>query len=108
MITEPTLLNATKNFNELTALRIFVEACEQWNVENKNFRYDITIKNMYFDFGQDWMYTGLLTTDTEEEGSLNTWQSLNPKEWKELVNSDSVSQIVDMAWKYMDKLAQRK
>lgn len=104
MITQPTLLNATKNFNERTALRIFVDACEQWSVENKNFRYYITIKNMYFDLGQDWKYTGLLTTDTEEDIK---WQSLNPKEWKELVNSDSVSQIIDMAWKYMDKLVQR-
>ena len=105
MITQPKVLDAIRDSNEHIALRIFVDGCEQWNLENKNFRYNVTIKNMYFDFGQDWKYTGLLTQDTEED---NEWQSLNPKEWKDVVNCDSISEIVDMAWTYMDKLVQSK
>ena len=105
MITEPQELKATENFMEITAMRVFVMATMEWMVENKNFRYDISIKKVYFDMGQSWMWTTFVVTDedTDEE-----WQAMTPKEWLEVVNETDIGKLTDLAWKFMDKLAQRK
>lgn len=89
-----------RTFNNLMAMRVFVEACEQYNVENKNFDYTVSIKTMYFDFGQDWKYTGFLTT--REDGS--EWQSFCPRDWELIVECMDINKLVAMAWYYMDNL----
>ena len=105
MIKEPQVINVTKNFMESTAMRVFVMATMEWMRENKNFRYDISIKKVYFDIDQNWMWTTFIVTDedTDEE-----WQAMNPKEWLEVVNETDIGKLTDLAWKFMDKLAQRK
>ena len=105
MITEPQEIKATENFMEITAMRVFVMATMEWMVENKNFRYDISIKKVYFDIGQNWTWTTFVVTDedTDEE-----WQAMDPKEWLEVVNETDIGKLTDLAWKFMDKLAQRK
>jgi hypothetical protein len=107
MITEPQELKATENFMEITAMRVFVMATMEWMSENKNFRYDISIKKVYFDIDQkiSWMWTTFIVTDedTDEE-----WQAMTPKEWLEVVNETDIGKLTDLAWKFMDKLAKRK
>jgi hypothetical protein len=107
MITEPQELKATENFMEITAMRVFVMATMKWMSENKNFRYDISIKKVYFDIDQkiSWMWTTFIVTDedTDEE-----WQAMTPKEWLEVVNETDIGKLTDLAWKFMDKLAKRK
>ena len=105
MITEPQVITATENFIERTAMEVFEMATMEWMVENKNFKYDISIKKVYFDMGQNWMWTTFIVTDedTDEE-----WQAMNPKEWLEVVNETDIGKLTDLAWKFMDKLAQRK
>ena len=105
MITEPQELKATENFMEITAMRVFAMATMEWMYENKNFRYDISIKKVYFDIDQNWMWTTFVVTDeyTDEE-----WQAMSPKEWLEVVNETDIGKLTDLAWKFMDKLAQRK
>ena len=105
MITEPQELKATENFMEETAMRVFVTATMEWMVENKNFRYDISIKKVYFDMSQNWMWTTFIVTDTDTD---EEWQAMNPNEWLEVVNETDIGKITDLAWKFMDKLAQRK
>ena len=56
MITEPQEIKATENFIEITAMRVFEMATMEWMVENKNFRYDISIKKVFFDMGQNWTF----------------------------------------------------
>ena len=98
---QPTVFNSIKNFNNLMAMRVFVEACEQYNVVNKNFDYTVSIKTaMYFDFGADWKYTGFLTT--KEDGS--EWQSLCPRDWELVVTETDINKIIAMAWFYMDNV----
>ena len=102
---QPKVLTTTENFNNLMAMKVFQETCEQWCVENKNFRYTVTMKTMYFDYGQNWKYTGFLTTD--EDGG-NSWQSLCPRDWELVVTTNDIDKLIDMAWYYMDKVASGK
>ena len=105
MIKEPQELKATKNYMERTAMRVFVMATMEWMSENKNFRYDISIKKVFFDMSQDWMWTTFIVTD---EDTGEEWQAMSPKEWLEVVNETDIGKLTDLAWKFMDRLAQRK
>ena len=105
MITEPQEIKATENFIENTAMRVFVMATMEWMRENKNFRYDISIKKVFFDIDQNWMWTTFIVTDTDTD---EEWQAMDPKEWLEVVNETDIGKLTDLAWKFMDKLAQRK
>ena len=105
MITEPQVIKGTENFMERIAMRVFEMATMEWMVENKNFRYDISIKKVYFDIDQNWMWTTFIVTDTDTD---EEWQAMNPNEWLEVVNETDIGKITDLAWKFMDKLAQRK
>ena len=105
MITEPQEIKSTKNLIERTAMRVFERATLEWMVENKNFRYAISIENIYFDIGQNWTWTTFIVTD---EDTGEEWQAMDPKEWLEIVNETDIGKITDLAWKFMDKLAQRK
>ena len=105
MITEPQELKLTENFVEITAMKVFEMATMEWMYENKNSRYDISIKKVYFDIDQNWMWTTFIVTDTDTD---EEWQAMNPKEWLEVVNETDIGKLTDLAWKFMDKLAQRK
>ena len=100
------VFNSIENFNNLMAMRVFVEACNQYNFENKTYRYEVSIKEMYFDYGQDWKYTGFLTTDTDhaDDSVLGSWQSLCPRDWELVVTETDINKIIDMAWFYMDNV----
>lgn len=101
---QPTTFNSIENFNNLMAMRVFVEACNQYNFENKTYRYQVSIKEMYFDYGQDWKYTGFYTEDTEDEYNLGGWQSLCPRDWELVVTETNIDRIIAMAWFYMDNV----
>lgn len=106
---QPTVLNSHEHFHNLMAMRVFREACAQWCVENKNFRYEVTIGTTYFDAGQDWKYTAFITEDADEESEvLSLWQSLNPRDWSLVVECMDIPKIIDMAWYYMDSLISGK
>lgn len=105
MIKEPQELKIIENFMEITAMRVFEMATMEWMSENKNFRYDISIKKVFFDIDQNWMWTTFIVTDEDTD---EKWQAMNPKEWLEVVNETDIGKLTDLAWKFMDKLAQRK
>jgi len=99
---QPKTLSLLTDFNNLKALQLFAEACTQWMGENKNFRYDVSIKNVYFDAGQDWMWTTIVVNDEDDKGS---WQAFCPRDWELIVTCDSISKLTDMAWDFMDNIA---
>ena len=105
MIKEPQVIKATENFIEITAMRVFVRATMEWMSENKNFKYDISIKKVFFDIDQNWMWTTFIVTDEDTDEEC---QAMTPKEWLEVVNETDIGKLTDLAWKFMDKLAQRK
>jgi hypothetical protein len=83
------------------AMRVFVEACQRWCFENKNYRYDVTIQTTYFDYGQNWKYTAFITYDEDED---DKWQSLCPRDWELVVTETDINKIIAMAWFYMDNV----
>ena len=109
MIKKPQEIKATENFMEITAMRVFVMATMKWMSENKNFRYVISIKKVYIDIDHNrkWArkWTTFIVTD---EDTGEEWQAMNPKEWLEVVNETDIGKLTDLAWKFMDRLAQRK
>lgn len=103
---QPKTLSLLTDFNNLKALQLFAEACTQWMGENKNFRFDVTIENIYFDFGQDWMWTTIVVTDEEDDSEITrSWQALSPRDWELIVTCDSISKLTEMAWYFMDNIA---
>jgi hypothetical protein len=100
---QPKTLSLLTDFNNLKALQLFAEACTQWMGENKNFRYDVTIENIYFDASQDWMWTTIVVNDEDDWG--RSWQALCPRDWELIVTCDSISKLTDMAWDFMDNIA---
>lgn len=60
----------------------------------------ISIKEMYFDMGQDWMYTGLIFEDFKGNSS---YQAFCPRDYKLIVSCDSISKIMQMATYYAEE-----
>ena len=60
----------------------------------------ISIKEMYFDMGQDWMYTGLIFEDFKGNSS---YQAFCPRDYELIVSCDSISKIMQMATYYAEE-----
>lgn len=98
---QPTVLTSAENFNNLMALRVFRDACSQWQIENKNLTYDITIQKVYFDFGQGWEWTTIIATNEDTDVSV---QPLYPRDWELIIEESDINTIIAMAWFFMDNL----
>lgn len=101
MITQPKLLNEYNK--ELMNMKVFVMATQQWAKKNARLRFWVELKDIYFDYGQNWMYTAFITTDLADEYD-HSWQSFCPRDWELIVNTDSVEKLVAMAEYYMEEL----
>ena len=63
--------------------------------------YTICIENTYFDMSQDWWYTSPITYNGSTK---HGWQSLCPRDYKVLLESDSFEKIHKYAMAYVDYL----
>jgi hypothetical protein len=98
-ITQPKLLDDYP-CNEM-ALEAFAMACTKWDEKHHNYNHMVTTKDVYFDAGQDWMYTALITTDTR---TGDHWQALCPRDWELVVNCMDIVKIIEMANYYMENV----
>ena len=88
---------------ELTRLTIFAELCN--SSEHNDGRFDISVCEMYFDYGQNWKYVGLLTTDLNDGiRGIRDWQSFCPRTHDLICNCDSISKLKEMADYYVKSL----
>ena len=62
-------------------------------------QHKVTIDDIYFDYGQGWKYTGLLT-----EKNDSCWQSVCPRDYELILLTDSISKLQEMAKWYANKL----
>ena len=63
-------------------------------------RYTVTVETTYFDFGQNWKYTALITYDNKD---INRhWQSVCPRDYELIISTDSITKMRDMAKYYVN------
>lgn len=89
---------------EYGKLKFFAEVANRQFLEMRRGFY-IDIKDIYFDYGQNWMYTALITERFSDD---STWQSLCPRDYENVVASDSFSEIEAWAIYYATEVANGK
>ncbi len=87
---------------EYSRLKAFSEFAFNYQLESRKASdFFIGVGEMYFDFGQNWKYTGLITKNEETE---QDWQTLCPRDHELVTNCDSVAKLKEMAEYYIDHL----
>lgn len=71
-----------------------------------NTPFNVTVENTYFDFGQDWKYTTLITHNHIKHN--DTWQSVCPRDYEIIIDCDSISHMYNMAKFYAEEVQQGK
>jgi hypothetical protein len=98
----------TVNDLELHTLELFARLVNTALSQLNDDRYSMRVKDMYFDFGQDWKYTGLLTTDEKSEWGNDGWQSFCPRDYELILDTDSIEKLSQMAVYYATELVNGK
>ena len=96
----------TANDIELHTLELFARFVNVALSELGDERYSMRVKDMYFDFGQHWMYTGLITDDAQ--GLFGGWQSVCPRDYELILDTDSIEKLSQMAVYYATELMSGK
>ena len=55
------------------------------------------VRDCYFDYDQNWMWTTILCYDMEDDMNINSYQYLNPKRWEDILNAKSDLELLDIA-----------
>lgn len=83
MITQPKVLE--RDSNEYFQLKVTCQIFEELT-EDMHFK----VENIYFDMGQNWMWTTVVAYNDKKDSSF---QALDPRAWKEIINDATNSQI---------------
>ena len=67
--------------------------------------YYLTLDNIYFDAGQDWMYTSPVT---HNRNMTMDWQSLCPRDYEILLACDTFEKMYKLAKTYVTSLLNNK
>lgn len=62
----------------------------------------MALEDIYFDMGQNWKYTALVTH--KEDGVFGSWQSFCPRDYELILYTDSIAILEKMAKYYAEKL----
>jgi hypothetical protein len=81
-----------RNTQEYKMLEAVAKLLETFSA--KGFKY--TVEDVYFDFGQDWMWTTIIAHNPEEFGVLHSWQAINPRQWEGIITSTNVNELTEM------------
>lgn len=85
---------------EWCKLNMFSEIVNKFMLEHKK-AYHMTTRNYYYDFGANWKYTALITEDL---GGNTSWQTLNARDYENILLCDSFKQIEEWALSYAEGL----
>ena len=97
---QPRVFNPISDLQNIISLKTFCDACNEYSKENRG-HFKVSMQECYFDFGQDWRYTALITTN---ETNGNHWQSVCPRDWELIATTKNIDTLIDMAWYYMDSI----
>lgn len=86
-----------KNSMEYKKLELFASMCDD-KFDEKGIDCFVTIETTYFDFGQDWKYTALITNE-----ATSSYQSLCPRDYENILLCDSISELDRYAEIYTSK-----
>lgn len=65
---------------------LLIEYDEQ-NDTSFNIKNQLSVEDLLFDAGQNWMYTAVVSTNLLEHGILRSMHALNPADYKFLIES---------------------
>ena len=74
-----------------------------FNAEMQNTEYLMTVENIYIDYDQDWAYTALITNK-----GIDSWQSLCPRDYENIISNDSFSDVYKLAIDYAKAISEGK
>lgn len=89
---------------EYQKLRLFAEICNREFLEARS-KFYVSVESTYFDYGQNWKYTALITEDFMRD---STWQSICPRDYEKILSSDSFSEIEVWAIYYANEIMKGK
>ena len=79
----------TKAYKNLRAVAAMLEATSP-----RGYRYEV--RDVYFDYGQDWMWTTIICTDPSKESEITrSWQVPCPRDWAKVLMADSLAELVE-------------
>ena len=96
----------TYKATEIEAIRLntFADMCNALFAE-KDMDMKIEVKDIYFDFGQDWWYTALVTIDKRETSFMkDSWQTFCPRDYEIVIGCDSLLDMQRYAEYYVDAM----
>lgn len=90
---------------EYFKLKIFIDAVNDELENLNNTKLELTLKNTFFDYGQNWMYTAPIVNELESLNSITgSWQALCPRDYKLILASDSFKEIQEMGKYFAQRL----
>lgn len=85
-------------------LKLFADFTNNILTEIGDALHKVCVENIYFDFGQNWKYTALVTY----KGGSDSWQSFYAREYELIIDTDSIDEMYAMAKFYAKSLANGK
>lgn len=88
---ERVLMSNEKEYKNLVAVAKMLEATEEDSLEYR-------VSDCYLDFGSRLMWTTIIVHDPREDDKvLSSWQLLNPREWREITQAETIQELADIA-----------
>lgn len=84
MMNPRTVAVGSKEEKNLIAVAKVLEA-----ISPNEYRYEV--EETYFDYGQDWSWTTIITYNDEKGDS---WQCLTPREWEYVVTAETLADLL--------------
>ena len=82
-MTEQVIMNGTKEYKNLVAVAKMLEALSENDAQ-------YVVKDVYLDFGQDWMWTTICRKGYKE------CQVLCPRDWRAIVEATTARELADV------------
>lgn len=90
------MANKIKTYTMGTVERMRLEVfCVFVNTVVSDFR--LTVEDIYFDYGQNWLYSGIVYKSAKSE-----YQAFCPRDWELILETDSILKLYEMATYYAE------
>ena len=93
---ERTLNKNEKAYKNLVAVAKMLEACNPNEMTYK-------VEEVYFDFGQDWMWTTIIEYGGQSVFTRIGVQAINPREWREITLAETPAELAACAEAILNK-----